>query len=177
MRFKDLVILKPVDESRCVITSRYWDWRWTHWHRAYDWAPYQMKGELDSDFYTRRLHEKVHAGIPGKVEQIYHEVDGFGLYVKIRHLEYPIYGYKAHLSEALVEEGQIVEATTPVGIMEHTGRCYSRHNGDGLHTHDEYREILSWGRLRPFNAADYYKSMLIGFSNKLKPFQVLPVRG
>ena len=154
---KGLIILKPVDMKGNVITSRFWDWRWTRWHKGYDFAPVKRLTELLKDFWYRRQNEKVIAGIPGKVIQVYHEVAGFGNYVKIQHRDYPIYGYKAHLREALVTVGQIVDATTPVGIMGHTGRCYSRHDGDGIHVHDEYREILDRGRLRSFDPAPYYR--------------------
>jgi len=154
-KFKNLTILKPVSGAKCVITSRYWDFRvkWGKFHSAYDFAPiYKYKAE----------RMKVFAGIPGRVVQVYHEIDGFGLYVKIKHLTEPIYAYKAHLQDTFVTEGDVVIPEQCIGVMGHSGNCYSTHGGDATHLHDEYREIDKRGRLKSFDAASYYKDWDIG---------------
>ncbi|MCK4789140.1 MAG: M23 family metallopeptidase [Desulfobacteraceae bacterium] len=147
---ENLIILKPVDTTKTTITSRYWSWRWKRmcWHRAYDFAPVGN---------NRFCPNVVYAGIPGLVVQIYHELKGFGLYVKIKHWSLPIYAYKAHLREVLVKEGDFVEATQSVGVMGNSGNSYSLNGGDGTHLHDEYREVTKRGDLWAFNAASYYK--------------------
>jgi len=89
--------------------------------------------------------------------QVYNELKGFGLYVKIKHLSLPIYAYKAHLRDALVKEGDYVDADQAVGIMGNSGNSYSLNGGDGTHLHDEYREATKHGGLRAFDAAIYYK--------------------
>ena len=152
-KIEGLVILKPVSERMCAITARHWSWnllRWGGFHKAYDWAPYPS--------YFYRLQEPV-AGIDSRVVQIYDEPDGFGLYTKLRPIRFPdLLYFKAHLASVYVKEGQIVEARQKIGIMGHSGRCYSRFGGDPTHLHDELRKITRRGEYRRLDLARYYKS-------------------
>jgi len=67
----------------------------------------------------------VKASMGGQVEEIFHEITGYGKYVVIRNGEYrTLY---AHLDEILVEQGQTVEQGQKIGEMGNTGRSLDPH--------------------------------------------------
>jgi len=67
----------------------------------------------------------VRASMGGQVEEVFHEITGYGKYIVIRNGEYrTLY---AHLDEILVEQGQTVDQGQKIGEMGNTGRSLDPH--------------------------------------------------
>lgn len=149
---ENLKILKPVDMTKNIITSRFWDfrWQWMAFHQAYDFAPtgsYRFKPQA------------IIAGIDAKIVQIFTEPKGFGLYIKLQPLEFPLLlCFKAHLRQVIVKEGENVKAGQEIAIMGNSGNCYSLNGGDGTHLHEEWRLNMGRGMYKKLDVAKYYKN-------------------
>lgn len=100
-----------------IITSNFGS-RWGRMHKGLDIKVY--------------IGDTIRAAFSGKIRIVNYEARGYGNYVVIRHyngLE-TIYG---HMSKALVEEDQTVQAGEPIGLGGNTGRS------TGSHLHFETR--------------------------------------
>jgi len=100
-----------------VITSNFGA-RWGRQHKGLDIKVY--------------VGDTIRAAFSGKVRVVKYEGRGYGKYVVIRHYN-GLETYYAHMSKQLVQEGDEVDAGTPIGLGGNTGRS------TGSHLHFETR--------------------------------------
>ena len=110
---------------------------------------------------------KVFCVAPGEVIRVHHQPNGhnYGIHVRVLHQE----GYKtvyAHLQEAHVKKGQIVEAGTVLGLADNTGNSFGSH----LHLTLKKQDVTVGGW--PYNIIDPtpYLLKLLGWGEPAGPF-------
>ena len=91
---------------------------------------------------TAQGDQRVYAGVYGIVDKVGYSHEGYGRYVRIafEHNGRTFKRWLAHLQmDVLVDDGQEVSPTTPVGVQGSTG------NSTGLHVHDTLQAPAGFG--------------------------------
>jgi murein DD-endopeptidase MepM/ murein hydrolase activator NlpD len=128
------------------------------------WYPPLANTYITSNFGMRRtrwhygidlklqIGDTVNAAFDGIVRIVKNDPRGYGQYVLIRHLNglETLYG---HLSEQLVQVGQVVKAGEPIGLGGNTGRS------TGPHLHYEVR--YQGNAINPTELYDFHKNQLL----------------
>lgn len=156
--FKDLILIKPVLPEQTVITSRFNDRRL----RASGWATHHATDFAPVGAFIG-LPVNVYASCESHTERVIkadYEPLGFGNYVKTELEGLPVWLYYAHLASVAVKVGDILLPSTVIGVMGHTGFCYSTGHGNGTHLHHEGRGIGERDVRTPFDLGLYYKERL-----------------
>jgi hypothetical protein len=96
----------------------------------------------------------VRAAAAGTVDKVAFENGGYGNYVKLKHVDgiRRYFTYYAHLSNAAVSPGQIVEAGTTIGFSNNTGASTGPHLHFGLRIDGENPSYKGYVDPMPFFA-------------------------